>query len=176
MKKIHKILVITLIVIALVVVGLLPSGVAFADQTCKTNKVSLCSCNATAYPLKNGFVISTHMNGPNYFEKKEFQLHGAKPDTQYFIYREIPLLEMVGFSKWVYSGNFTTDKHGNGHITTYLSPSDPGLIGLKSMSITQLTLTNYLYDGLLVQDGGSGGVQAYKTDALTTYFDWKWTP
>ncbi len=171
MKKIHKILVTTILIIALVVVGVLPSGVAFADQTCKTNKVSFYSCDDENYPLKNGFVISTHMNGPNYFEKKEFQLHGARPDTQYFIYREIPLLETAGFSRWVYSGNFTTDKHGNGHITTYLSPSDPGLMMLKNAHVDNLTLTNWLFNG--PQDSG---VPAYKTDELTTYFDWKWTP
>jgi hypothetical protein len=162
MKKIYKILVMTVTVITLMVVGVLPSGIAFADQTCKTNKVSFSSCNVTAYPLKNGFVISTHMNGPNYFEKKEFQLHGAKPDTQYFIYREI---QGIG---WIPSGNFTTDIHGNGHITTYLSPSDPGLILLKNvLHLDSLTLTNWLYEG---------NTPAYKTDELTTYFDWKWTP
>ncbi|HEY93443.1 MAG TPA: hypothetical protein G4O15_00700 [Dehalococcoidia bacterium] len=170
MKKIHKILVTTIIIIALVVVAIIPSGVAFADQTCKTNKVSFYSLDEENYPLKNGFVISTHMNGPVYFEKKEFQLHGAKPDTQFILYREIPALKSFIGTSWLYSGTLTTDKHGNGHIITSLSPSD--LIGLKILGITQLTLTNWIYDGLLEE----GGVPAYKTDELTTYFDWKWTP
>ncbi|MFC1947477.1 hypothetical protein ACFLXY_06115 [Chloroflexota bacterium] len=185
MKKIHKILVITMIVIALVVVAVLPSGVAFADQTCKTNKVSFYSLDEENYPLKNGFVISTHMNGPVYFEKKEFQLHGARPDTQFFIYREfpeniyIPGTDIVAIpaGTQLYSGDsFWTDKHGNGHITTSLPPWADNFILCKFYGIDHLTLKNVLFDGLLVKDGGSGGVAAYESETLVTYLDFRWTP
>ena len=179
MKKIHKILVIALIVIALVVVDLLPSGVAFADQTCKTNKVSLSSCDVTSYPLKNGFVISTHMNGPVYFEKKEFQLHGAKPDTRFVLYREFPENVYIPGTPIVIipagtlapaEGSIYTDKHGNGHITTNQPPHAPNLIGLMSLGIDHLTFKNVLIE---VVDGEL--IPAYESEILTTYLDSKWT-
>ena len=87
MKKMHKFLVTGLTVILVVVAGLVPSRVAFADQASHTVKFHFSSLNPDDYPLMSGFVLSIHMNGPVYFEKKEFQLHGAKPDTRFFIYR-----------------------------------------------------------------------------------------
>lgn len=171
MKKVYKILVLTLILIALVVVGLLPSGVAFADQAFHTMKVLFTSMDEDNYPLKDGFVISTHMNGPVYFEKKKFQLHGAKPDTQFFIYRKIQMAPDM----WVlvYSGDsFRTDENGNGHIITNMPPDAPNLIQLKSLGIDHLTLKNVLFDGLLE----NGGVAAYESETLTTYLDFEWTP
>ena len=181
MKKIHKISLIAMIVTALVVTGLLPSGVALADQACQTNKVSFYSLDEGNYPLKDGFVISTHMNGPVYFEKKEFQLHDAKPDTQFFIYREIienvcipgtPIVVIPAGTR-LYSGDsFWTDKHGNGHIITNISPSVGNLILLKSLGIDHLNLKNVLSDGQME----NGGVAAYESETLVTYLDFKWTP
>ncbi len=181
MKKIHKISIIVVIAILLVVIGLLPSGVAFADQTCKTNKVSFYSLDEENYPLKNGFVISTHMNGPVYFEKKEFQLHGAKPDTQFFIYREFtenvcipgtPFVVIPAGTRLPSGDSFWTDKHGNGHILTNQSPSADGLILLKSLGIDHLTLKNVLSGGPLEDSG----VAAYASETLVTYLDFDWTP
>jgi hypothetical protein len=184
MKKIHRISIIAVIVIVLVVIGLLPLGVAFADQTCQTNKVSFYSLDEENYPLKNGFVISTHMNGPVYFEKKEFQLHGAKPDTQFFIYREFPedvyipgtSIVAIPAGTLAPSGDsFWTDKHGNGHIITNQSPDADNLILLKSVGIDHLTLKNKLFE--LVEDGDSSElVAAYESETLVTYLDFKWTP
>ena len=198
MKKIHKILLMAVVITVLVVVIVLPSGVALADKTCHTSKAPLYSVNED-YPLKDGFVISTHMNGPVYFEKKLFQLHGAEKDHQFFIYREFtenvtihipegPTIVVPLAGTLLLSGNITTDKHGNGHITTCLSPSNEKLNEMKALGETlriafgididplALTLKNVIYDGLLVQDGGSGGVRAYESDELTTYIDFKWTP
>ena len=179
MKKIHKILIITVTVIALVVVGLLPSGVAFADQTCKTNKVSFYSLDEDNYPLKNGFVISTHMNGPVYFEKKEFQLHGAKPDAQFVLYREFtidvysPVLNTVVIlagTQLPAEGSIWTDKHGNGHVITNQPPSNMQL--LKNLGIDYLTFKNLLFE----VGGGGELIPAYESEILTTYIDFKWTP
>jgi len=173
MKKIHRISIVAVIGIALAVISLFPSGVAFADQTFQTVKAPFSSLDLSTYPLKDGFVVVTHMNGPVNFEKKEFQLHGAKPNTQFFIYREF--LEM-GW-KPLYSGfSFWTDKNGDGHITTPLSPTNPSLEALKKAGIDHLTIKNVLYDGLLVKDGGTGGVVVYESDVYVTYFDWEWTP
>ena len=75
----------------------------------------------------------------------------------------------AGFSLW-------TDEDGNGHIITPLSPTAPSLSLLKTLDIEHLTITNVLYDGLLVKDGGTGGTPAYASDSYVTYFDWEWTP
>jgi hypothetical protein len=166
MKKIHMISIVALIAIVLAVIGLLPSGVAFADKAFQTVKAPFHSLDLVSYPLKDGFVVVTHMNGPVNFEKKEFQLHGAKPDTQFFIYREFQELGWVP----LYSGDsFWTDEHGNGHIITALSPTDPNLEYLKSLGINHLTIKNVLFDGL-------GGTPAYESETYVTFFDYEWTP
>lgn len=165
--------------VAIIGLVLVTPGIAVADQTMHTVRGPFHSLNESTYPLKDGFVVAVHMNGPVNFEKKEFQLHGAKPDTQFFIYRifaqaigsipaGMPLYS--GFAVW-------TDKHGNGHIITPLSPTNPSLSLAKSLGIGHLTITNVLYDGLLVKDGGqTDGVQAYAADPFETYFDFEWTP
>lgn len=164
----------------LAIVGLLfaAPGVALGDQAFQTVRGAFSSLNESTYPLKGGFVVSTHMNGPIYFEEKEFQLHGAKPDTQFFIYRVFA--EAVGpipAGTPLYAGfSISTDDHGNGHIITPLSPENASLQLLKSLGVDQLTITNVLYDGLLVKDGGTGGSPAYATDPYVSYFDWTWTP
>jgi hypothetical protein len=160
---------------------LIPLSSVLADQAFQTVKLpyyTAPTADPSEYPLKNGFVVSTHMNGPNYFEKKEFQLHGAKPNTQLFIYRVFPSgLGPIPPNVPVYSGfSFWTDEHGNGHITTPLAPDNASLVMLKAAGITSAVMYNLLYDGLLVKDGGAGGTLAYQTDSFTTCFDWGWTP
>ena len=179
MKKIHKILVVTVIVIALVVVGVLPSGVASADQASHTTKFHLSSHNQDNYPLKDGFVLSIHMNGPVNFEKKEFQLHDAKPDTEFFIYRVfgidlfVPGVGLIPAGTPLYSGDsFWTDKHGNGHIITNMPPDADSLILLKILGIDHLPISNLISDGRLEE----GGVPAYMSEEQTIYLDFKWTP
>lgn len=157
---------------------LVAPGVVLADQAFQTVRAPLYSLNDATYPLKHGFVVATHMNGPVNFEKKEFQLNGAMPNTQFFIYRAFA--EPVGpipAGTPLYSGfSLWTDKHGNGHIITPLPPTNPSLQLLKSLGVDHLTITNVLYDGLLAKDGGTGGTPAYAADPYVTYFDWEWTP
>jgi len=184
MKKLHKILIIEVIVIALVVVGIIPSGVALADQAFQTTKVSFYSLDEYSYPLKKGFVVSTHMNGPVYFEKKEFQLHGAKPDTQFFLWREFtedvyipgtPIVIIPAGTLLPAEGSFWTDKHGNGHIITNQASDAPNLILLKSLGIDHLTFKNVLME--LVEEGPPiMYVEAYESETLETYIDFKWIP
>ena len=152
----------------LAIVGLLlvTPGVALGDQAFQTVRAPYHSLDANTYPLKNGFVVAVHMNGPVNFEKKEFQLHGAKPNTEFLIYR---VLEIEGMGTLTMPAGFSivTDDHGNGHIITPQSPTNPTLSLLKSRGITELTLTNVLYEG---------GTPAYAADPYVTYLDWEWTP
>ena len=162
--------------LAAIGVLLIPSAVAFADQAFHTVRAPFYSLNPSAYPLKGGFVVAAHMNGPNYFEKKEFQLHGAKPNTQFFIYRVFqedlrfhgtgPVIVPAGTK--LYSGfSFWTDKHGNGHIITPLAPTHPSLEAIEGTA--SLHIKNQLYEGML-----PGGTLAYEADWYETFFDWKW--
>ncbi len=180
MKKIHSILITTVAAIVLAVIGvsLVPSGVAVADQAFHTVHSPFSSLDESLYPLKDGFVISTHMNGPVNFEKKEFQLHGAKPNTQFFIYRVFqedlrlhgtgPVLVPAGTK--LYAGySFWTDQHGEAHIITPSDPANPTLQALKGT--VSAHIQNLLYDGML-----PGGTLAYASDWYETFFDWEWTP
>ena len=162
MKKMHRISLVTAMSIVLVIIGLFPSGVTFADKAFQTVSASFSSLDPENYPLKDGFVVSTHMNGPINFEKKVFQLHGAKPNTKFSIVREFE-----GFGLFPSGESFWTDEHGNGHIITSASPTTPNLVQLKNWGIDHLTLTNLLYDG---------GTPAYRSETYVTYFDWEWTP
>jgi hypothetical protein len=164
--------------VAIVAVLLVAPGAALADQAFQTVRAPFYSLNESTYALQDGFVVAIHMNGPVYFEKKEFQLHGAKPDTQFFIYRVFTqAIGPIPAGMPLYSGfSIWTDEHGNGHVITPLLPTNPSLELLKSLGINHLTITNVLYDGLLVKDGGTGGTPVYAADPFETYFDFKWTP
>jgi hypothetical protein len=177
MKKIYS------IGIALAVIGalLVPSAFALADQAAHTLKVSFYTATGadpSVYPLKNGFVESTHMNGPNYFEKKEFQLHGAKPDTRYFVWRVFPdgLGPYPPGTKLDSGFSFVTDEHGNGYIMTWLFPDNPSLVALKALGISEVRLYNVLSDGWDPVSEVQIWHPAYQTDTVLTHFDWKWTP
>jgi hypothetical protein len=166
-------------VLTIISMLIIPYGAAVADQAFHTVRAPFHSLDESAYPLKNGFVVATHMNGSVNFEKKEFQLHGAKPNTQFFIYRVFaedlhrtvpPTLIPAGTP--IYSGlSFWTDEHGNGHIMTPLAPTDPALNAIEGT--VSLHITNVLYDGLL-PPFGTGGTKAYQADEYETFFDWKW--
>lgn len=180
MKKTYSISRIAVVAIVLAVIGVLlgPSGVSLADQAFPTLRVPFYSLNEPLYPLQDGFVVVTHMNGPINFEMKEFQLHGAKANTQFFIYRVFQEdlrfhgtgAVIVPAGTKLYSGfSFWTNEHGDGHILTPLSPTAPSLEAIKGT--VSLHIKNQLYDGPL-----PGGTLAYEADWYETFFDWEWTP
>jgi hypothetical protein len=150
-------------------------GVALGDQTMHTVRAPFVSQDPSTYPLKNGFVNVTHTNGPVNFEQKLFQLHGAKPDTEFSITRKLvfTLGSTVLATVILPSGlSFITDTHGNGHIMTPLAPDDPALVAFKVThgglpSGTVVTMVNQLYDGATL---------AYEAEPYVAGFDWKWTP
>lgn len=184
MKQIHRILTLAAIAMVLAAIGLPPSGVTFADEAFKTTKVSFSSLDEAVYPLDDGFVISIHMNGPVYFEKKEFQLCGAKPDAQFSLYREftenvyIPGTTIVVIPAGALlpaEGFIWTDKQGNGHIITNQSSSAPNLQLLKSLGIDHLAFKNVLFE-VLEDEDSSELVAAYESETLVTYIDFDWIP
>jgi hypothetical protein len=151
--------------------GAFAPGPALADQAMDTVRAPFHSLNG--YALTDGFMVVTHMNGPVNFEKKEVQLHGAKPDTEYFMCRVLPngVPELgIPAGAAMYAGSsFWTDMHGNGHINAKMAPDFPTLSALKAAGVDQLLLTNVLYDGL-------GGTPAYATESWVTHLDFDWTP
>lgn len=163
------------LVSVLTVIGMLiiPSGVTLADQAYHTERLPFQSLSLSNYPLKHGFMNNIHMNGPNNFEKKEFQLNGAKPNTTFFIYRRFEEavynpqgVLLIPKGAKAYSGYFiVTDEHGNGHCELKLAPEN--LVVVRG--VPSLYMTVVLYDGIL-----PGGIPAYETEAFRTYLDWKW--
>jgi len=162
---------------------LVTPGAALGDQAMHTVRAPFGSQDPSTYPLKNGFVNVTHTNGPVNFEQKLFQLHGALPNTEFFITRKL-LFEYMGtvvYTACVPSGlSFWTDDHGNGHKSTPLAPDDPGLVGLRGNLAnvfppgTVVIMVNQLYDGPTpVCDGPT---LAYEAEPYVAGFDWKWTP
>ncbi len=179
MKKTSiSIIAVVLTVLAVIGVLIVPLRVVLADRAFQTVRAPFYSLNQSVYPLEDGFVVVTHMNGPVNFEEKEFQLHGDKPNTQFFIYRVFqedllyhgtgPVLVPAGTK--LYSGfSFWTDENGNGHIITPLAPTNPSLEAIKGT--VSVHIKNLLYDGML-----PGGTLAYENDWYETFFDWEWTP
>jgi hypothetical protein len=160
-------------VLAAIAVLIIPSGVAVADQAYHTDRLPFHSLNLSDYPLKQGFMINIHMNGPNNFEKKEFQLNGAKPNTEFFIYRRFEEavynpqgVLLIPKGAQAYSGySILTDEHGNGHCELKLAPDD--LVVVRG--VPSLYMTVVLYEGMR-----PGGIPAYETEAFRTFLDWKW--
>jgi hypothetical protein len=173
MKRI-LVLIVTSLLIGLLI---LPARTAFADRAFHNVRAPFHSEGPSIYRLKDGFAVATHMNGPVNFEKKEFQLHGAKPNTQFFIYRvfeeDVRLhgtgTVLIPAGTPSYSGfSFWTDEHGNGHVITPLAPTAPSLEAIEGT--VSLHITNLLSDGLL----SAGGTKAYEAEEYETFFDWKW--
>jgi hypothetical protein len=139
----------------------------------QTVRAPFYSLDPSAYPLQGGFVVAVHMNGPINFEKKEFQLHGAKPNTEFLIYRmfDQPLLfhgvgpGVVAPAMAPIPAGFSiqTDKNGNGHIITPLATAAPVLAAIKGT--VSVGIKNLLYDGTTL---------AYEADRYETFFDRKW--
>ena len=165
------------ITMLLAVIGALLAapGIALADQTSHATKFHFSTLDEDNYPLDDGFVLSIHMNGPVYFEKKEFQLHGAKPDTQFVICRVFEEAEVYDAINLPYgiplpSGDsFSTDKHGNGHIITNMPPDAMNLRLAKSLGASELHIKNVLIDD-------SNGSLAYESESLPIQLDFDWTP
>jgi hypothetical protein len=125
---------ILVLISVLAVIGLLiiPSGVAFADQTYHTERLPLHSVDPD-YPLRNGMVVNIHANGPNNAAIEHYMLNGAKPNTTYEICRvwaeDLYLGDPYPPGTYLPAGwptdtgySIQTDKNGNGHCQIKLTP------------------------------------------------------
>lgn len=162
---------------------IIPSGIAFADQAYHTERLPIHSVNLSNYPLKHGFMINIHMDGPNNYEKKEFQLNGAKPNTEFFIYRVFgatiynpldPTKVLIPKGLRRDSGvSITTDENGNGHCQYKLAPEDLALV----RGVPNLVITVVLYEVKPTSPLPSvpdDGIRAYETEEFIGNLDWKW--
>jgi hypothetical protein len=174
---------------ALAVIGLfvIPSGVAFADQTYHTERLPLYLTDegaAAGYPLRNGMVVNIHANGPNNAAIEHYMLNGAKPNTTYEICRvwaENLYLDFTGdgvADAWlpahtpIDAGAFIhTDKNGNGNCTIKLTPEYLAPIVTRSFTVKFVFIVGgnpvevIPGTGLYKIDGGTPAYETIPTSA-----------
>jgi hypothetical protein len=171
------------LILVFIAVFVMPAGAVFADQAYHSERLPFHSVNLSGYPLNSGFMMNIHMNGPNNFEKKEFQLNGAKPDTEFFIYRVFaatvfnpldPIKVLIPNGFRMNSGTtIMTDKNGNGHCQLKLSPEN--LTAVRE--VCTLVMKVVLYEvkpSSPLPSVPDDGVRAYETEVFTGSLDWKW--
>jgi hypothetical protein len=162
---------ILVLISVLAVIGLfvIPSGVAFADQTYHTERLPLHSVDPD-YPLRNGMVVNIHANGPNNFAIEEYILNGATPDTTYEICRVFAENLYVGPpyppgtylpAGWPIDTGYSihTDKNGNGNCQIKLTPEDLSLILTRTFHVKFVLMVG----GMPVSVFWFGGLPVYET-------------
>ena len=118
-----------LTVLALIVL----EPIAIADQVYHTEKVAFEAVGDA--PLRDGFVVNIHPNGPNVYAHEVYTLKGAESNTGYQVY-------LVGYvqdpdcsgeaSFELPTAALTTNAAGNGKSSVKLSPAD--VEGLRNMT------------------------------------------
>lgn len=108
-----------------VTVWLLAAPAATADPTYRTTQADLRPTTKDA-PLRSGFVVNIHANGPENYAHERYVLNGAAPDTAY----EVTLLVSLGDPTCtgepiaIPSVSFETNGAGNGEGRLDLRPED----------------------------------------------------
>jgi len=142
---------------------LLTTTNALADQTFHSTRLSLVP--VTNDPLRHGFVVDIHANGPVNYAIEEYHLSGATPNTTYAIEYMItgaPFGTSVcgpGAVPFPNGATVTTDANGNGGSQLKIPPSFVTGLGLHN---TVLGLTWVFLDG---------GRPAYQTSCISVGLD-----
>ena len=112
--------------------GLVPT--ASADQVYHTERLELKPVDKA--PLRSGFVVNIHQNGPNIFAHEVYQLNGAAALTTY----QVKLLGYLGNTTClgvpdlvIPTAVLVTNKSGNGKAEVVFTPE--GVEGLHGLVI-----------------------------------------
>ena len=134
---------------------LVPS--AGADQAFHTQRIALSPVGNA--PLRTGFVVDIHANGPQVNSLERYVLNGAAPDTAY----HVQLLvfgnpSCTGGFVVVPTASFVTNTSGNGQGSFTFVPSDipPNLHGTTIFIVWQVL---------------TGGSVAYHTTCIPVAID-----
>jgi len=128
---------------------------AVADQTFHTLKAPLHPLGGA--PLRSGWVIDAHANGPIIGAHEEYHLNGASPNTRYQVVIQFsPGVTDCSAAFPVPTANFTTNKAGNGNAD-WTFPGGPPAPVTNNSAIWQLV--------------GPGNVVAYQTDCEVVLID-----
>jgi hypothetical protein len=142
---------------------LLTATSAFADQTFHSTRLSLAP--VASNPLRHGFVVDIHANGPVNYAIEEYHLSGATPNTTYAIEYMItggPFGTAIcgsGAVPFPNGGTVSTDRNGNGASQLKISPALVTMLGLHH---TVLGLSWVFLDR---------GAPAYQTSCITVGLD-----
>jgi len=114
---------------------------ASADRTFHTSRYELTS--VAGAPLRSGFVIDIHAEGPRIYAQERYLLSGALPSTKYEVVLLIhasttcrPSITDLALT----TATFTTNRAGNGNAGTTFRPEDAaGLVQDEYGLVWQVT-------------------------------------
>ena len=153
-----------LILVIMACFGLLATTTsAFADQTFHSVRLPLAPVGES--PLRNGYIIDSHANGPVIYANEEYHLSGATPNTTYvveYLVTGAPFGTAVcGSGAFPFPNGATvhTDANGNGNSHLKIPPSLVTGLGLHHtvLGLTWVFLT--------------GGTPAYHTLCIPVALD-----
>jgi hypothetical protein len=123
----HAIMRLRLVALGFAALALLlsPPGGALADRTYHTERLELAP--VAGAPLRSGFVVNAHTNGPRVYANERYVLNGALPGETY----QVTLLVFPGDPNCAGAAaaafdtaELTTNAAGNGEAQARFLPSD----------------------------------------------------
>ncbi len=110
--------------LAMLVGSTLLAAPASADRTFHTTRFELSS--VAGAPLRSGFVIDIHAEGPRIYAQERYHLSGALPGTAYEVVLHIfRSLDCQGPQVAALpTDSFVTNRAGNGHGSATFRPAD----------------------------------------------------
>jgi hypothetical protein len=112
------------LLVALALVGSLSSA-ALADATYRTDKIELHAVDDA--PLRAGFVVNAHAQGPEVYAHEVYVLNGAVPEAEFSVTLFVYPFDRTCSSPALVLGptaTFTTNRAGNGHGDAFFVPAD----------------------------------------------------
>lgn len=117
-------------------------GAALADGTYRTERLALAP--VAGAPLRSGFVVNAHSNGPRVYANERYVLNGALPNASYqvalLVFPGDPTCEGEGVA--IPTAELTTNAAGNGEARARFTPADvgPDLAGTTIGGLWQVSL------------------------------------
>lgn len=110
--------------VAVALVGGL-STAALADATYRTDRIELHPVDDA--PLRSGFVVNAHAQGPEVYAHEVYVLNGAAPEAEFSVTLSVHPFDVACNSPaplQLPTATFTTNRAGNGHGDAFFVPAD----------------------------------------------------